>query len=112
VLLKYPYLSHKNLLHGKVSNGVNANLFFVLALAFVFNQPVNSGKNSIIATYANIVPRVDFGSPLPDDDIPGSNHLPVILLDSQAFGFAVPTVPRTADTFLVSEQLQIYTKHV
>jgi len=102
---------YKKLLHGKVSNRVNANLFFVPALALVFNQSVNGGKNGIITTQADIVPRVDFGSSLPDNDIPGSNHLPVILLDSQAFGFAVPTIPRTTNTFFMSKQLQIYTKH-
>jgi len=109
---EYPFLAGKFPSHGEVCHGINADLLFVFALTFKFDKAINGGKDGIIASQADVVAGVDLGSSLPDYDVAGSNHLTVKLFDSQAFGFAIPTVAGASNPFLVGKQLKIYMKHI
>lgn len=47
---------------------VDGDPFPRFADAFVFDNPIGSGKNRIVATSSGIMPRIDTGAPLPVDN--------------------------------------------
>ena len=57
-------------------NRVDADPFSVTAKFFVFHNAVNLGKEGVIPPTANILPGVDHGANLADQDIAGPDTLP------------------------------------
>src|SRR5918992_395182 len=60
------------------------------------------GKQRVIAAPANAGPRVDPGSPLANDDRSCLDGLAAEQLDAETLGLAVPAVPGSGGTLLVS----------
>jgi hypothetical protein len=71
-------------------NWIDADLPLILIRPTEFDQPIGEGKNSMIFAQANVVPRMDTGSPLPHQDIPRSYQLAIKLFDAEPLGLAIP----------------------
>jgi hypothetical protein len=56
----------------------------------------------VVLADADVVADPELGTALTNDDCAGVDVLTVVPLDTEPFGLAVATIPRTANAFLVS----------
>ena len=82
-------------------NRIHTNLLLGFAFSFELNIAVYDAEQSIVAADHDIMTGVNFGPPLPDQYIPGSNELAVASFYSEALGFTVSTVSSAANTLLM-----------
>jgi len=80
---------------------VNADLFSIFPQALKGNNAVNLGKNCIIPAQAHILPRMELGPSLPDNDASGVDFLPGIALDSSPLAVTVSAISGAAARFLM-----------
>ena len=71
------------------------------AQALKGDNAVNLGKNCIIPAQAHILPGVDMGPSLPDNDASGVDFLSGIALDSSPLAVTVSSVSGAAARFFV-----------
>jgi hypothetical protein len=86
-------------------NGVNRNLFPVLAHSLKLNFAVNKSIECVVRTDANIVARVNVRSSLAIKNIACKNELTVSSLCAKALGFGITAVLGGTHTLFMSEKL-------
>lgn len=64
------------LLHVLRSNFINAHLFSQLAQTLKGDLPIDFGIEGVIFSYTHVVPGMDLGALLPNQDIAGADNLP------------------------------------
>jgi hypothetical protein len=70
-------------------------------LALESHDAIYLGKQSVIATNSHVVARMEFRSPLTDQDASGIHFLPGKTFHAKTLSGTIPSVSRAADTFLM-----------
>ena len=86
----------------RISGGVHAYLLSVSVFSFKLHSSVNLGKEGVILTHPDIVPRVYLCSKLTYYNRTGRYGLPAVYLNPAPLCLAVSPVARTSLAFLVS----------
>ena len=76
----------------RLTDGINANLLFLSGLVFKLHNTRDYRKNGVIATESDILPGVEVGAALTDEDFPGLDDLATVPLDAQSLADTVPAV--------------------
>jgi len=66
---------------------------------FKFDEAVDSGKNGVIFSHANVGSRVELRAVLPHDNIAGNDGLSTELLHTKTLALAVTPVAAAAASF-------------
>jgi hypothetical protein len=80
---------------------LNADPFTVFPPPFKGNHTILLSEEGIILADTHIVPGMEFGPDLSDQNISGLDRLAAKSLDPKTLSSAVPAVPGTASGFLV-----------
>jgi hypothetical protein len=89
------------LLHALRSNFIDTHLFSQFAQALKGDLPIDLGIEGVILPYAHVVPGMDLGAFLPNQDIAGADNLAAISLDPKSLPRAVPAVSGAPSRFFV-----------
>ena len=81
--------------------GVDAHLFFVSSLSLIFDDPIDSGKKSVILSYPYIFAGMNSGPFLADQDVTRLDRLPAESFHAQSLSTAISAVARASSRFLV-----------
>ena len=92
-------------------NGVNADLFAVLAETLEFDFAVDQSEQRVVGTLADIVARMDVGTALLDKNVAGKHELTVRTLHAETLGFGIAAVTGGTHTFFMRKKLDIHVKH-
>jgi len=86
----------------RLIGSVDADLLAAFVLTLKLDDPVNLCEQGEVFPQSDVYSRVEFGSTLPDEDVPGPNGLTRESLDAPPLGVAVPAVIGTSTSFFMS----------
>ena len=81
--------------------GMHVYFFPRFAETLVLHDAIDERIQCVVASSADIQAGMDLGTPLANDDGPGSNNLPGVPLHTKPLRITVPTILRTSNTLLV-----------
>src|SRR5918995_1602608 len=81
---------------------VDADSAFLARNRLKPHNAIDLGVDRVVLADADVVADPELGAALTNDDCAGVDVLTVVSLDTEPFGLAVATIPRTTNAFLVS----------
>ena len=80
--------------------GQNRNELASSAFILESDDSIGGCEQAVVATAANVLPRLKARSTLPDDNRPTGHHLATVALNPESLGIAITAVTTTALTLL------------